>query len=453
LLLMLHRPLLTVLLFALILRLSYGLVQDHRLGYEISGDDSTWYLALGYALVTDFETGYLAGYGEDVYPDGYPIALRALPTPPLYLLFVGSPQVVLPREVAVAAIRVLQALLGTATVYLAYRLARHLAGHGGAGLVVAGVLAISPALVVETAQIATETLYIFLVLAALTVYIEREASPASVVFSAVLLGLATLTRAVLLLFPIGLAVHLLLVYGWRRGGARAVLLLVVYTLVVGSWTAYNLIRWDRLVIGGEGFAAFLYIGATESGWQGGAAVDEALQANGDLPADSSQQQETYLENAGALISRDPLGYVQRRITQLAEAYLLPHGTLVFGGASLRRLVVDWLQTDRTVPGLFQLVQAPGFWPKLALYAFHFTGLVAGIGGLWRLRGRWRGVLPLVGFIAYVTLLHLFLEAIPRYIFPAMIVWWVLAGGLWARQPRTSPTVQPAAHENYSTGSP
>lgn len=447
--------LLFILMIALVLRLAAVLSQDHRLGYESGGGDATWYLVTGYALATGFDEGYLPGYGVDLYPDGYPVYLPSLPTPPLYLLFVGIPQALFPREAAVLLVRMLQVLLGVATCYFAYRLGRAIAGDERAGWVAAALLAISPALVLETAQIVTETLFIFLIMAALTVYVEKwRASPGGLALAGVLLGLATLTRAALLLFPLGLGIHLLLTCGLRRGAGRAALLLLVYGLVVGSWTVYNLARWDRWVIGGEGFAAFLYLGATESGWQGPDATDAALAEGGALPPETSDQQDVYLESAGTLISSNPTAYLSRRARQLALAYAQPHGTLLFGGASVRDLVTDWLREDRTLAGLGRMAGAPGFWPKLALYAFHYAGLVLGAAGIWLTRRRWRLTLPLAGFVLYISLMHLFLDVIPRYLFPAVAVLWLFAGAalvrLWqarrkdavaaadARQPEPSP---------------
>lgn len=416
-----------ILFVALALRLVVALNQDAAVIYDGAGNDAIWYLANGYALASGFDTGKLPGYDAQRYPDGYPIALRSLPTPPLYLLFIGLPQMWFTQTGAVIAIWILQALLGTATCYFAYRLGSLIASDVRAGLIAAGVLAISPVLVLEAAQITTEMLYIFLVMAGLTVYVNRADRPAGLIAAAVLFGLATLTRAVLLLFPLGLVLHLLIVYKLRAGLKRAALLLLMYSLVVGTWTIYNLVRWNRWVIGGEGFAAFLYIGATEGGWEGPNATDEALSADGQLPTESSDQQAVYLNQAQAIISRDPVGYVTHRLRQLASAYLQPHGTLLFGGAALRELITDWLRTDRTLNGLIAVTQAPGFWPKLALYVFHYAGLILGIAGMWLTRRQWRLTLPLIGFILYTSLMHLVLDAIPRYIFPTTLCWWAFAG--------------------------
>lgn len=434
---------------ALALRLAAGLSQPVQPLYESSGGDSTWYLATGYALVSGFDSGNLPGYGAEQYPDGYPVLLRSLPTPPLYLLFVGLPQVLFSQTSAVVAIRILQALLGTLTCFFAYRLGRAISGDARTGLIAAGALAAAPAFVLETAQITTETLYIFLVTAALAVYAERieSHSRAWLALAAALLGLATLTRAALLLFPLGLAIHLVMTGGWRVGLTRAALLVLVYALVVGSWTVYSLARWNRWVIAGEGFAAFLYLGATEQGWQGPDATDAALAAGADLPAETSDQQAVYLESAQAIILSDPVGYLAHRARQLAGAYAQPHGTLLFGGAGLKELVGDWLRSDRTLTGLAALAQAPGFWPKLTLYGFHYAGLILGVVGIWLTRRQWRLTLPLIGFIVYTSLMHLLLDAIPRYIFPTMVCWWIFASAALAAawQLRQQRQVRPKRH--------
>jgi len=459
--------LIAILLLALALRLVYGLAQDHEAPYQNAGGDSTWYLANGYALATGFERGSLKGYGTGEYP----IALQSLPTPPIYLLLIGFAQRIFSHETALIAIRLIQAILSAATCYFAYRLAAAIAHDDRAGLITAGILAISPAFVMESAQITTETLYIFWVTAGLWLYIKTQHTPEfdnltppstpphsagssrgelsvsqvashfmekdlgrnytrRLIFVGVILGLATLTRAVLLLFPLGLALHLLMVHGLRKGLRQALILLIVYALTVSTWTVYNLARWNRWVIAGEGFAAFLYIGASDTGWQGPEAVDQSLGEN--LPDDPADQQELYTEGAQQIISRDPLGYIRRRVSELAESYLQPHGTLLFSGESLRELALSWLRDDRSIGGLIDITRGDAFWPKFSLYIFHYVGLVAGLIGMWLSRRQWRITLPLIGFIVYTTLIHLVLTALPRYLFPNDVFWWVFAGcALWA----------------------
>ncbi len=236
--------------------------------------------------------------------------------------------------------------------------------------------------------------------------------------AAIMLGLAALTRAVLLLFPFGLAIHLLMVYGWRAGLRKAVLLLVVYALVVGTWTVYSVARWNRFVIAGEGLPAFLYFGAT--GWSGYAEADQQL-------AEVSPTGD-YAAAAESAITADPLGWIKRRVGELAGAYLQPHGTVFFSGASLRKLVGAALHGDQP---LAAVVQGDNFVPKLALYLFHYVGLIGGLVGIWLYRRRWQVALPMIGLIAYLTLVHLALYALPRYLFPTEVFWWVFAAAaIW-----------------------
>jgi len=414
-----------LILLALLLRLAAVFAEEHDIGYVSDGSDSPWYLAHGYALVTGFDEGILTEYGDTHNPDGVVISLRRLTTPPLFLLFVGVPQALFPREAAVLLIRVFQALAGTISVWLVWRLGRAVAGNERAAFVAALAIAISPAFIFEVTRVTTETLYIALLLAALAHHSHRREH---VALTALLLGLATLTRAVLLLFPLALALHLLLVDGRRQGLRRALRLLAVYSLVVGSWTVYSLARWDRLVIAGEGVAAFLYIGALDQGWSGPQETDRQLiEDTGALSEEPQARQASYLQGAQGRIAADPVGYLFRRLGELTGAALQPHGTAYVDGPPLRLMAQEWWREGRSPIEMLQWTTSEGFWPRLLIYVLHFVGLLAGLAGIWLSRQRWRRSLPLVAFIAYTLLLHLALHAIPRYLFPILPLCWVFAG--------------------------
>ena len=414
-----------LILLALLLRLAAVTGEEHDIGYVSDGSDSPWYLAHGYALVTGFDEGILSEYGDSYNPDGVVISLRRLTTPPLYLLFVGVPQALLPREAAVLLIRVLQAMAGTLSVWLVWRLGRAVSGNESAAFIAALAVAISPAFIFEVTRVTTESLYIFLLLAALAHHGHRRKR---VAMTGILLGLATMTRAVLLLFPLALALHLLLVDGRRQGLRRALLLLAVYSLVVGSWTVYSLARWDRFVIAGEGLAAFFYISALDEGWQGARETDQQLlEDTGNLPEDPPERQATYLQGAQQRIAADPVGHLLRRLREVTGALLQPHGTGYFDGPPLRLMAMEWWREGRSPFEMLQWTTSEGFWARLLIYVLHFVGLLAGLAGLWLSRQCWRQSLPLAAFIAYTLLLHLALHAIPRYLFPILPLCWVFAG--------------------------
>lgn len=416
---------------ALILRLVYVLSLDPLAAYDpAAGSDSAWYLNNAYALVAGHDRPNPVT-GEISVTD-----VSRLSSPPLYFVLIGVPQAALSPAAAIIAVRVTQAILSAAVTLFGAGLAYRLTGRGGAGVIAAFALALHPALILESGQLLTETLYIFLVMGGLCLYVEATAGEGvrlrPLVLAAALFGLAALTRAVFVAFPVLLAGHLWWAGRKSSGGKLSLLFLAVFAAVVLTWTAYSVARWNRFVIAGEGLPAFLYIGA--AGWDNPEALDERLAAElGEEYLEPTS--EDYVEAASATILADPLGYLRRRVGELGEAILQPHGTTLFPGASLRDLALGWVRDDRSLSGLIGLTQGNFFWYKLLLYLVHYTGLLAGIIGLWRCR-RARATMPLFTFILYTTLVHLVLQAIPRYLFPTMVVWWVFAAaGLRTEQKR------------------
>lgn len=413
-----RRWVLVLLAIGLFLRLANGLSQPPFTSYAGTGGDNGWYLLNGLALLG----GRL--------PEGVQVDISNLQPPPGYLIFVGIPQLFLPLPEAVQVILLLQAFLSTATCYFAYLIGSEIAGQR-AGLFALAVLAFSPAFILESGQVVTETLYLFLLAAAFMFYLAAvrqmqttsQVDPFKFALVGALLGLATLTRAVLLLFPLGLIVHLVIVQRPSRALRAILTLIVVFALVVSTWTIYNLARWQRFVLAGEGFGGFLYAGVV--GWEGPYALDAQLEQDASPDAEG----DVYLDAAANVIGRDLPAYVQRRFGELIGAYLQPHNTPLFPGESLRVLAQTWLTQDRSLPGLRRLVEGDAFLPKLALYMVHFGALLFGTLGMWTTRRRWRLTLPLIGFVAYVTLVHLVLYALPRYLFPAIMIWHIFAG-LW-----------------------
>jgi 4-amino-4-deoxy-L-arabinose transferase-like glycosyltransferase len=442
-----HRSILYMILaVALVARLGYSLTQDALTPFErAAGGDAWWYLEYGYRQIVD----------ERMEP---------LSTAPLYVIIVGGVRWLLQPEsigpvllaappgggldvvsvpggavpAAVIVIRVLQALLSTATVYFVYRIGRIVSGDGRVGLVAAGVMATSVAMIVSAAEIQTEPLYLFFLCAALMLYVELSSGECEyrqpgrwLAVTGGLLALATLTRAVLLLFPVGLLIHAALV-AWRNRrrpvrtqvtvrGVTA--LLAVYMAICSIWTGYYQLRWGEFVVGAKGISAFLYLG-TQGEWDGPQSTDESL----GLVPDPTRYigAPDYAAGAAEAIAQSPARYALNRVRNLAEAYAQPYGTVAFPGDSIKAAASGWLRDDRTFGGLVALLGTDGFAPKLLIYIVHYIGMGFGLAGMVLLRARWRVGLPLVGLIVYITLLHLALLALPRYIFPTLPLWWCFA---------------------------
>lgn len=448
---------LIALMVAFIVRLIVALDADPLTAYEVGSADSGWYLANAYALVTNQQ------------PSTMLTEVSNLASPPLYFIFLGIPQAIFtpfPSPDAVIVVRVVQAVLGALTCAFAAGIAFRLTESRRAALLTAWTLALHPALMLESAQILTETLFIFLLAGGVywllphplipsplhkegerppdTLPLHRERGLGGEVLSALFFGLATLTRAVLIPFPLMLIVFAALIRftTWRR----ALAFIVVYVAVVGSWTVYSVARWNRFVIAGEGLPAFIYLGA--AGWDDPTELDEnLLESGGAIQTDSGELERDFGGAAGAAIMSDPAGYIRRRASEFASAYMQPHGTTLVAGRSLRDLIASWWSADRMVSGLIAVTQGDSFWIKLALYMVHYGGLIFGTLGLIRLlRRRETCVRALIVFapIAYFTAVHLVLYALPRYLFPTMIFWWVLAWSFSASNRRATKPPRPSS---------
>lgn len=428
-------PFVALILLALALRLIFVLILDPS--PELRGGDAEWYLRNGRALIT---TGKTPG---------------PLQTGPIYPLFIGAAQVIVPGwpgrdQMALTAevqlIRVLQAALGAALVGFVVLLARRLLTPRAAWI--AGIaLALSPALIIESGNLATESLFLALVFGGLLIYTTALTAPRRalrlIALTGLVLGLATLTRAVLLLFPLALVLHLALLRRQTWPRLTAVLLLS-YAATVSTWTVYNLVVWDRVVIGGEGILSFVYQGATAKASP--QEIDTALEIT--IASDRGDRLHRLWARVRENILGDPLAWGLHRAKDLGKATLQPHNTQYYPGESIRYAAQDWVRNDRSWARLRALTQIEAFWPKLAIYVFHYGGLLGGLWGMWRLRRAWRSLFVLYALVIYVFGVHLILLALPRYLFPTYPALWMLAAGALAvplRAPRTITVVSRRAH--------
>lgn len=432
---------LCVLLAGTVLRLNVALAGDPLAEYTASGGDSAWYLANGEGLLSGQQTGIARG--------GISYDNSVVPVPPGILLFVGIPQRLFAPDVAIIVIRLMQVAMSLGIAWGASRMAWHLTHSQPAALFVLTALCLDPSQVLEPRNLNTETLYIFLIVMALWalivwVMVPQRPRAWGIVLVAVLLGMATLTRAVSLLFPLALIV--LLAWAWRGQWRRWLMvsgaLLTIYAAVVGTWTVYNVVRYDRFVIASTQLFAAIWRGAITT--DGSPAVNDALLGVDPTPGSCTvncgvqPSDSTFITQASATISGDPLGYVTNRLRELGQAVLQPHATTTLGGESLRDLLATWARGGWRGDDFGRLIQGENFGLKLLIYAFQMAGYGLAVVGVWRARHNGRiGGVPLA-FIGYTLAIHLVLLVLPRYLFPIMPCVWVLAGGIFrAQEPETS----------------
>ena len=245
-----------------------------------------------------------------------------------------------------------------------------------------------------------------------------------------------MTRAVASLFPLGIVAHMLLL-GLRKGEGRwiskSVLLLVVYGVLLSTWTIHNLVLWDRFVILSDQLMPSIWRAAVTN--DGSPSENDQLLLQDadntnveDCQVDCKFQHETdiYVKQIQANIGEDPVGYVLRRSGELATSALQPHGTVSFGSASIRDAATNWLENDRSATGLIQLTQIEGFAIKLVIWILHFFAILFGLIGIWWTRRSWDLTAPLVGFLVYTMMIHFVVLDAPRYLFPNEIIWLVFA---------------------------
>lgn len=403
------------------------------------GGDSGWYLANGAGFFSGKEHGYIRGIA---------FYISNLPTPPFYIIFAGLFQTFLPKHESVVMIRIVQCLVSVGTAYLAFRIALAIAADSRAGLIAAALIAWHPAFIVESNTIATETFYIFFIAMGMWLYLEYVASRGSAAngrrmstnMALVLVGLAfamaTMTRAVAALFPLGIVLHMLLLRpyeGKLRWFSRSLLLLIIYGALLSTWTIHNLLLWNRFVILSDQLMPAIWRAAVTNDGSPAENDELLLQDAGNSISEGCEidckfqhETDTYLKQIGASITDDTAGYVLRRLGELGESIVQPHGTLSFGGTSIRDAAKDWFGSERSAIGLIQLIRIEGFAIKLVIWMLHIFAITFGLAGIWLTRKSWRRTAPLVGFLVYTMLIHFVVLDAPRYLFPNEFFWLILA---------------------------
>jgi hypothetical protein len=422
------------LLCGLLLRVVVALQGNPIAEYTASGGDSAWYLGNG--------EGILSGLPNGTSRFGIPFYVEVLPIPPLYLIFVGAWQKILPPDLAIISMRLAQVAMSVGVVYAVWRIAYRIGNREKLALLPLFAMCFDPAQILEPRVLNTETLYIFLIVMGIWAYVslvmptDTPHHTRGILLVALCLGLATLTRAVGLMFPLAFAVHLAWVYRreWRTVLRYGVLLLGVYGVVVGTWTVYNALRYNRFVITSTQLMPAIWRGAVNN--DGSPQENDALLIRPDEVDPNCTEDckfqiptERYVEQTADVIASNILGYIRNRLTELTSSYLQPHTTILLGGESLRTLALDWVNSGFSLEALQRLITGDSFLVKLLVYVFQFASFGLGMIGAWRSRSQFKFSGAPLAFIAYTTAIHLVLLVIPRYIFPVIPCFWMLAGGI------------------------
>lgn len=216
--------------------------------------------------------GYTNGEGNATtyYPVGYVGALSGL----VWLVRLTPVPADIPRTAALFNL-----VLGVGAVALTFEVGRRLVDNK-VGLVAAAIVALWPNLIFHTAVMLTETLFIFLVMAALLLLVALPATATRigwrrlVAFGAVV-GLSALVRPISLGFlPVLVIVFVVARFGWPAALRYAGIVALTVVLVLLPWTIRNVRATHSLVVIstnlGDNLCMSRHAGAT-GGYQSGSA--------------------------------------------------------------------------------------------------------------------------------------------------------------------------------------
>ena len=395
---------------ALALRLAWVLLANPN--PSLAGGDGPFYLHLANQIAR----------GNGMQFNGMPMAVVG----PVYPAYIAGLQLLVGEPLIQETARVGQALLSAVLALVLYAIGCRL-HSSAAGLWAAGLFALDLRFIVEAGSISTETLFSLMLMLTVLAYLQARAhaKPAWWMLAGVLAGLTALTRAVAQLLPFVLLAHVWLQRRPRVAGRHQLLLLAGFAVAVAPWVARNWVVFGSPSIG-EGGAAHFWLGATGSGmWTGNEQMMVDVER---LRIAPGSPQFAYLADAFHTILGNPARYIGLRLQRMLGAYAQPFGTVavagVFGDVSLKAAAGTW----RTAVAMLGY---PVFWLKLWIYFWHFGSVLlsaACVARYWRKPGVW--LLPLL-VIGYMSVLYAMLTIIPRYLFPIMPLYVVLAAAFLA----------------------
>jgi Dolichyl-phosphate-mannose-protein mannosyltransferase len=262
----------TLLILALLVAVGFGLRANRALDpLDHPGDDARAYFSLSKSLYED------GTYGGESFRD----ASDWSPGAPL--LYAGVYYAT--GGVRDNAARLVVALLGAATIVIAYLLGRRLAGPA-AGLLGAAGVAVYPSFIHSNGALLSEPPAIFSLSAAVlaALWAREQRSVWSWALSGILFGFTALIRPEYLLVGFAFAIAALagvaLQRDWRAGAAAAAVVVAAFLVPIVPWTIHNLVSLDRFVPISTGGGKALYVGTN-------------LSADGDYQRVKSQLVERY----------------------------------------------------------------------------------------------------------------------------------------------------------------
>ncbi|NDJ35168.1 MAG: DUF2029 domain-containing protein [Chloroflexi bacterium] len=380
-------------------------------GYYLLVAEEPWRLGLpGITNQTELaEQAYVQSVGP-VYP-----ALLAILVPVSEALAPQSPFVI---------VRLFHALIDVGIVAAVYAITAMLFGQT-AGRIALVMQVLDPRFVIQVGVVQTELVFILLVLGTFGVYLHAE-RPRGFLLAGLLLGLAILTRAVALLFPLVMAAHAWFHPRRREEQLRGVLrMAAVAVLVMLPWMVRTTMLTGEIIPVADSGLAHLWLSSLEDGREASPNYQVERIEEGIFAEDGTTSSSGYLTSALRNILSEPLAFAGRTVRDTVIAYAQPYGAFYVrepGSESTWAVFRGVLDGERT---LEELASQPAFVPRLVMYGWHYAVLLTGAAGMVLARRNWSAFL-FVLWALYGTGLTAALLVEPRYLFPYMVSFTVFA---------------------------
>jgi len=360
-------------------------VEKGKVKLEVNPDSSDL-LSFAYNLATG--VGFAHSVNADL-PFSQPVEFSSW-RPPLYPAVLAM---AFQLSRSTLFLRLLQVAFSALSLYFFLRLGLILFGESP--VLIAGLaFALYPPLIWYSADLGTESLFLFLLIAVLFVFYSagRERSAVRVFSLGVLVGLLALCRPNgLMLAPALLLAIWLTARDWRQAAQRAIVLTFAVAMIVLPWTYRNYRLFHKVVLISTNGGATLWAGA-HLRLEPGASLTEVgysqHQAFRDVP--EPDRERYYYRQAFLILDHSPRRFGKMFLSNFADMYT------VVPSAQYHNLRNRLIYSVSYIPLLF-----------------------FGVAGCWLLRRRWRELSLVWGWVLTNTTLYcLFLSSI-RYRIPTV----------------------------------
>lgn len=306
-----------VILIAILVRFAFVVAVDKGRLKSEHNPDAEDYLSFAHNLATG--VGFAHALNED-QPFSKPVEFSAWRTP-LYPMFLA---IAFHVSRGTLFLQSLQIALQAFSLYFLMRLGFILFGQIAA-LIAGLAFALYPPLILYSADLTTESLFLFLLTAVLLIFYQvKEHSAARIFLLGVLTGLAALCRPNgLMLAPALVLAIWLTIHDKRRAVRLAAVLTVAVAMAILPWTYRNYRLFHKVVLISSNGGANLWFGA-HFRLDPGASMDEIgysqHQAFRDVP--EPDREKYYYQQAFAILHHSPLRWGKMFLLNFAAMYIL-----------------------------------------------------------------------------------------------------------------------------------